>query len=255
MPDSYSGSMLQELPSFIAPICVAQGRREIRQALISAITAIGFDNFNLGFGKTDPELFMSEPDFTTWKPADLTRYLRGGWARNYPVLEYAASGGPPLLWQAEHWQDVRHPGYCDYLKAAGVLAGVVAPLAGGSGPYSALIALSCAPRNHGAGIAEVVLVLGMVAVARASALGMVPALRDYPTPRLALLSGRQSEILRWVAAGKSNGEIALIMGQTRRAIDYHLSEILRKLGVGSRIQAAAIYASSDRLPAPAEHET
>lgn len=42
--------------------------------------------------------------------------------------------------------------------------------------------------------------------------------------------------------GKSNAEIAIILGQTKRGVDYHISEITRKLGVTSRVQAIVIYA-------------
>lgn len=53
------------------------------------------------------------------------------------------------------------------------------------------------------------------------------------------LSARQLEILNWAAQGKSNGDIAVILGQSKRAVDYHMSEILRKLKVSSRSQAIA----------------
>ena len=56
------------------------------------------------------------------------------------------------------------------------------------------------------------------------------------------LSHRQKEILHWAAMGKSNAEIAIILGQTKRGVDYHISEITRKLGVTSRVQAIVIYA-------------
>lgn len=54
------------------------------------------------------------------------------------------------------------------------------------------------------------------------------------------LTERQVEILTWAAKGKSNGDIATILSQSRRAVDYHMSEILRKLGVTSRAQAVAL---------------
>lgn len=62
-------------------------------------------------------------------------------------------------------------------------------------------------------------------------------------PRLGLLSAEQREILGWIAKGKSNGDIALILGHSKRAVDYHVAQILRKLGVASRTQAAALLAT------------
>ena len=60
------------------------------------------------------------------------------------------------------------------------------------------------------------------------------------------LSGKQLEILHWARQGKSNRDIATIMGLSKRAIDYHMSEILRKLGVASRAQAIVLSSSECR---------
>lgn len=60
-------------------------------------------------------------------------------------------------------------------------------------------------------------------------------------PRSAL-TDMQREILKWAAAGKSAGDIAVITGLSRRGCEYHLGEIYRKLGVTSRSQAVAAFA-------------
>jgi DNA-binding CsgD family transcriptional regulator len=54
-----------------------------------------------------------------------------------------------------------------------------------------------------------------------------------------VLSTVQAEILKWASEGKSNRDIADIMSLSKRGVDYHMSEILRKLGVVSRTQAIA----------------
>ena len=80
----------------------------------------------------------------------------------------------------------------------------------------------------------------ILAIARIRALSFPAHAPDEATRlREAGLTGRQREVLDWAAAGKSNGDIATILGQSRRAIDYHMSEILRKLRVTSRAQAIA----------------
>lgn len=59
------------------------------------------------------------------------------------------------------------------------------------------------------------------------------------------LSELQADILHWAAEGKSNGDIATILGISRRGCDYHLGEIYKKLGVASRAQAVAAYSQID----------
>jgi DNA-binding CsgD family transcriptional regulator len=54
------------------------------------------------------------------------------------------------------------------------------------------------------------------------------------------LSRRESEVLAWVAQGKTNSEIASILGITLATAKKHMEHILLKLGVETRTAAAAI---------------
>jgi non-specific serine/threonine protein kinase len=53
------------------------------------------------------------------------------------------------------------------------------------------------------------------------------------------LTARELEVLRLVAAGNTNREIATALFVSQRTAATHVSHILAKLGVGSRIEAAA----------------
>jgi len=56
-----------------------------------------------------------------------------------------------------------------------------------------------------------------------------------PVPLEALgLSVREAEVLLWVAQGKSNADIAAILGATEFTIKKHLTHIFEKLGLESR---------------------
>jgi DNA-binding CsgD family transcriptional regulator len=52
------------------------------------------------------------------------------------------------------------------------------------------------------------------------------------------LSAREVEVLRLVAAGRSNGEIAERLFITRKTAGVHVTHILNKLGVSNRVEAA-----------------
>jgi len=56
----------------------------------------------------------------------------------------------------------------------------------------------------------------------------------------ASLSPRESEVLGWAAQGKTNGEIAAILGMSLATAKKHMEHILRKLGVETRTAAAAL---------------
>ena len=53
------------------------------------------------------------------------------------------------------------------------------------------------------------------------------------------LSAREIEVLKWMAAGKTNWEIARIIGVTERTVEFHVSQALRRLNAVTRTQAVA----------------
>ena len=62
------------------------------------------------------------------------------------------------------------------------------------------------------------------------------------------LSRREAEVLLWIAQGKNNEEIGIILGAARNTIKKHVMHLLEKLGVESR-NAAAVQAI-ERLSSP-----
>ncbi|WP_315780648.1 MULTISPECIES: response regulator transcription factor [unclassified Bradyrhizobium] len=54
------------------------------------------------------------------------------------------------------------------------------------------------------------------------------------------LTTREGEVLSWLSKGKTNRDIAQILGLSPRTVDKHLEQIYAKLGVENRTAAAAI---------------
>jgi len=52
------------------------------------------------------------------------------------------------------------------------------------------------------------------------------------------LTGREAEVLVWIARGKSNKDIGEILGVSPRTVNKHLEQIFAKLGVENRASAA-----------------
>jgi DNA-binding CsgD family transcriptional regulator len=58
-------------------------------------------------------------------------------------------------------------------------------------------------------------------------------------PRGVELSGREREVLRLIAAGESNGQIAATLGLSINTVERHVSNIYRKIDARGRADATA----------------
>jgi DNA-binding NarL/FixJ family response regulator len=67
--------------------------------------------------------------------------------------------------------------------------------------------------------------------------------------KLVDMSDREVETLTWAARGKTSAEIALILGLSKRTVDFHIDNARLKLGATTRIEAA-IKAATGRLIHP-----
>ena len=120
--------------------------------------------------------------------------------------------------------------------------------------FDAIKAGAAAYVLKGAGASELIDVIravhaGEVYVAPALAWGM---LREMSAPRTAPydeLTAREKEVLELVAEGMSNQEIGERLGLAEKTIKHHMTNILGKLHVRSRVEAALLVARGGMPPA------
>jgi DNA-binding NarL/FixJ family response regulator len=82
---------------------------------------------------------------------------------------------------------------------------------------------------------------------------LITDLRSGGDDVTSLLTSRELEVHRLVGAGKANKEIAADLVISERTARTHVSNVLRKIGVSSRTQAAVL-AVREGLVAPAEQD-
>jgi DNA-binding NarL/FixJ family response regulator len=155
-----------------------------------------------------------------WRSPQAERWLQATW----PDL----TGDAPLAWLQQ-------------LAISPVGHEVMAPSTASCGsPAQALVARSLGE----AGLGETMVLLSMVD-AKAVA-GMASALGEAPQDRvqIAALTPRETEVLSWLAKGKTNRDIADILGMSHRTVNKHLEHIFEKLGVDTRAAAAALASRS-----------
>ena len=75
--------------------------------------------------------------------------------------------------------------------------------------------------------------------AAAASAGFHPDFTSHePLVKALALTPREAETLLWVAQGKSNGDVASILGMSEKTVKQHMGSIFSKLGVENRNAAA-----------------
>lgn len=72
---------------------------------------------------------------------------------------------------------------------------------------------------------------------------------DFSSPQTFIdklgLTPREAEVLLWVSQGKSNGDIAVILGMAEKTVKKHMTHIFDKLGIEGR--SAAMFTGLEAL--------
>lgn len=72
-----------------------------------------------------------------------------------------------------------------------------------------------------------------------------PSRAERARARLALLTGREEDVVRAVARGLSNAEIGRELHLSEATVKAHVSRVLAKLGLANRVQAAILVHDAD----------
>lgn len=216
---------------------MSTNRDQLISAISDGILRFGFQSFNLTYNKSNAHEFMTDPTLTDWSKSDLEGYHRNNLIDCDPLLELLAERHVRKLWRPADWHGKpKAQAYRAYVEQIGVRSGVTVTLAGRADRISAFTALS-RENVEDPSVAPAIAVLAQAALAKAAALE-IPG-EDLPAacaPQSSL-TAKQLEILSWAREGKSNRDIATILSISTRTVNYHMSEILKKLGVASRTQA------------------
>jgi DNA-binding CsgD family transcriptional regulator len=171
--------------------------------------------------------------------------LRVGQAR----AEFARLNGEPVTEQwrelIEGWDRLQMPYEASHSRWR--LAGALLASATGRSveTRAEARALLTAARDSATVMGAVRLIQGIDALDRRAHLNLAVERERAPVPPEGGLglTGREAEVLRLVAAGYSNGQIGQALYISRKTASVHVSNILRKLGVSGRVEAAAIAAN------------
>ena len=73
-------------------------------------------------------------------------------------------------------------------------------------------------------------------------------------PAAAKLTARETQVLDLVSSGRTNIQVAALLGIGVHAVKFHLACVYRKLGVGNRTEATSVYLRSFAVQESGEPE-
>jgi len=235
--------MLAGLVATTNAIYLATDRRTLLKAMESGLSHFGFEGFLLFCHKTNKPEMIQDATLTNYSSEFLADYEQFGWSDSDFPLDQILQSRKPLRWNTRnlHARDSAKQSYVDFLHASRLRTGILTPLKHRPGTASALGIACYRGIPTQARMIQAAAVIGNAAMTKAEILGLCPEISVDAALAAGRLSPTQVEVMNWIAEGRSNPDIATIMGLTEDGVRYHVAEILRKLGVASPLQAAAIH--------------
>ncbi|MFC5428815.1 autoinducer binding domain-containing protein [Paraburkholderia denitrificans] len=173
----------------------------------------------------------------------IEHYKRSSYSKVDPILRQGARTCGLVVWSDNLFS--RASSFWKEAKQAGLSVGVSQSAWSRNGTYTVLsLARSSVPLDSqtAAELEPYVLLLSNIVTLRAQDIlgGSLPRVQRTS------LTEREIEILRWSANGKTAFEVADILGISESTINFHLHNTRRKLGVSTKLEAAA-YAARQGL--------
>ncbi|MEO1079426.1 MAG: LuxR family transcriptional regulator [Pseudomonadota bacterium] len=233
-----STAMASRFAGFVDVAIAAANFADLRQALIDFHTASGIAMMSYHHRPPPGAL-----DYTQ-QIAVAAHGFPGAWVQKYeqaftlcdPITRHALCATESFLWsEARHFDDLssEEEHYLEQLGEAGLGDGLAVPVFGPLG-RNGYVGLGFGTDDYQPDTKTITFLQAACQLGHQRYCRMLHARQ----PSAVHLSPRESEILIWVARGKSNAVIADILEISGHTVDTHLRRTFTKLGVQDRVTAA-----------------
>lgn len=174
----------------------------------------------------------------SYSPAWLTRYDHEEMHRVDPTFGHCATKSTPLIWSPRIFSEPKQRNLYEEATGYGLRSGVTLPIHGANGEFGIVCFVSdCRPdknfdRHVHASLAALCCLRDFVLESAGSFMKL-----GSPKADEVRISSRELECLRWAAEGKSSWEIGRILNCAEATVNFHFTNIRRKLNSKSRQQA------------------
>ena len=211
---------------------------QIQDALADICATLGFDGFLFGGRYQTGGTRYVEQVVSNYSPEWRRRYDELGFIHADPTFAHARTSISPLVWADRMYVTPDQRAYQQEALQHGLAEGATFPVHGRNGDVArlnlSLVRSDAAARGH---VRAMLMWGALLATMTHEATGRIVRRRSIAAPPP--LTRRETEVLDWIAAGKSNWEISRLVEISEHGVSHHVRNILLKFEVGCRHQAVA----------------
>jgi len=205
---------------------------------LSVIGDFGFDAvaggaWN-GIGRTRQYRFY----FNNWPASWLALYEQRQLFLKDPVVAEAQRRMAPFLWsELEEFRQVADSGH-KVLAAAkeyGWVEGLVIPIHGPSGYQGTVSLATFRPLDLAAADRALLWVMALALHERCRLTADAGGVSVAPK-----ITARELECMRWVSLGKTDWEVAQLLGISKSTVHFHVERVKRRFAINTRAEAVAL---------------
>jgi LuxR family transcriptional regulator, quorum-sensing system regulator SolR len=204
-------------------------------SITGAAHALGFKYVCYGVCVTMPPGIIKGAFLENYPEMWMPRYAREGYIKVDPTISWAMKSQAPLLWSDSYSSA---PAYWDDAHGHGLVHGWTQGVCAGPGA-AGIFSMSRSDREIAASERK----SDEVQWQWLSSLAHLTLIRSARSGFLAKhapdLTRREIEVLQWSAAGKTQDDIAGILGRSGETVKFHLKNACQKLGCTNKTHAVA----------------
>jgi DNA-binding CsgD family transcriptional regulator len=212
--------------------------QEVGAAFAGMIAPHGFTMVSCGGSSETPSGRAWKFFFNTWPAEWLLEYQKNDYVRHDLLPTTARLSATPFTWVEllrDREQTPKQIEFHNRVRELGVVDGHAVPIHLPGGDIGLCVSVS----THVIEDTEQRLALHMASLYAHGRCQALDRTLDASSVK-AQLSPRELECLKWVLDGKSDTDIGAILGISRNTAHFHIERVKKKLGVRTRMQAAAI---------------
>ncbi|WP_374336178.1 LuxR C-terminal-related transcriptional regulator [Leeia sp.] len=239
MLSSMSSQQMQKVLSWLLEISQIQDQAHLIRFCQNLHDDLPIRSMAIAFGKINQRQEVSEIDQLiniSYAQQWFNCYQENGLAKSDPVLNTLPTSPQAKVW-SDIYAQVSTPEQKTFVTAArdfgleqGMSFGHFAPREG----QASFLSIATTPKLT-PDIAAI-----LMSLAPHLNLAALRSREPNDPVQAGALSSRESDILQWMKFGKTNWEIAMILGISERTVKFHVSNVIKKLSANNRAHAIAL---------------